>query len=364
MAIRTKQVLKGDVNIGSSASQVDVTISSVTLAKSLLTFTYKTDTFNITEPQHAMVRAYFVNSTTIRFVRDTATGVGLNIRWSVREFTSGSNINVEHINTTSVSNGSTVAITNVGSISNAFVVASYTNSGTVSGDDDFLFPEITSTTQITNRMASGNIDDICYQIVSSSELSTQIAATGSITGASQSVSISSVNTSRTELYGYSSNDGNNFAFSWLGTVEVSSSTSLNFLFGASSSTKRAWAYVVEWPSNFTTYFGFTNSSSDSGSISYGPSSDITRCCSTELGLHRFSSARCGTETNDSWGVLSFRLTIGSTSSISWARGAGFSNFSTILVQVIEDTGPSTDPSSGLFGNSLVNAGLVNGGLAG
>lgn len=364
MAIRTKQVLKGTVTINSGFTAVQVSIPSVTLAKSLLTFTYRTVSYNITEPDSGLFRAWFINSTTIRFERAYPAGVALRINWNIQEFTAGSNINIEHLSASNVSDGSILAITDVGSISNAFVIASYENQGLDTAENDFLFPEITSTTQITNRLDVSMLDDVSYQVVSSSEINTQIADTGNISGSSKLVAISTIATGRTVLKGYSESRSSSVAFSWLGTVEISSSTQLNFLYGSSGHSKRSYAYVIEWPSNFEAWWGFANTTADSTNISFGPCSDVSRTVVYPLDTGNISNGRVGSESNDSFGVLSFDHEITSTSNIFVQRGAGFGNNATILTQALEDTGPSEDSggNNDLVNGGLVNSGLINGGL--
>jgi hypothetical protein len=373
MAIRTKQIIKGSATLfnGSNGIQSSVLPNVASLGKAKLEFTYRTvGAGSNTDPENALVRGFFLGVGDIRFERVSTSGEIL-IDWTVIEYTSGSNINVQHLNLTNVSPGQNIAINNVGAVDQAYAIATIENTGITAGNDDFLFPQITSPTNLQIRMAAGSVSDLSLQVISSPDLLVQQVDTGSVSGTpNQAFFGTPIDTTRTTIKPYSENTGNYAAFKWMGTAELAANNRVDFWWGDGSLIHRGWAYVIQWPVNFKARWQFTpNTTADSANVNIngGALLDVNRAYVISNGCSNFSNGRSSTEGADNWSVIASTWFIQNTTTLLWVRGNGFNNNFTNLSTVLEDTGPNVDPvtggvraniNGGLIENGLINKGLI------
>ena len=198
MAIRTKLIQRGTFTLASGVSGVQSTIIAVDLSKAFLKFTYRSS--NTTDMESGLLRGNFLTTTDIRVERQTTSATTITINWTVVEFTSGSNINIEQVDLFNVTSATTAAITNVGSTSNAFMIASWRDNGSVGGGGSFISPKFNSTTQLGFNLQSGSIAAVSVFVVSSSELSVQhIQTADPTTNTQDDVAISSVTENRSMI---------------------------------------------------------------------------------------------------------------------------------------------------------------------
>lgn len=365
MAIRTKLIQKGIISITGSNIGAQFTITSVDQTKAFIQFTVRSNTSTV--PESGLIRARFLTPTDIRFQRIGPSLQDVTIHWTVVEFTSGSNITVEEINVSSISNGTTAAITNVGSTANAFIIASWENSGTGFGPDDFLAPQFNTTSQLIFRMQSGTISGGTFFIVRSNELFVQHVQTADGTTAAGNIDVTiptPIIENRSMALGYSKNNSGTVASTWMSTMEFASTTILRFLAGDTQA-KTMYGQVIQWPSNFVTHWGFVFGTATSMNIAIdaGGVTDISRSYVVDGGAN-LSNARMSNEALGNLGEFSFSYDITTTTNVNVLRLVGGDN-STLTMWVIEDTGPDVDPGGifPLINGGLINNGLVNKGLA-
>lgn len=365
MAIRTKLVQRGTFTIPSGQAGAQSTITAVDLNKAFVKFTYRSA--NTVDMEAGLLRGFLLGTTDIRVERQTTSAVAITVNWTVVEFTSGSNINVEQVDLFNVTSATTTAITNVGSTTNAFMIASWRDNGSVGGGGSFISPKFNSTTQLGFNIQSGSIAAMSIFVVSSSELSVQhIQTADPTTNTQDDVAISAVTENRSMILSYAKNVGNTEAFSWFGTTEFLNNTTVRWIHGSTAS-KTIYGQVIEWPSNFVTHWGFAFTAANTTNIAIdaGGVTSIARSYVIDGGAQGISNGRISAETADNFSTACMDYEITTTTNVFLERNENFGRTITATMWVIEDTGPDVDPAGGVRANlngGLINNGLINGGL--
>ncbi len=141
-------VQTGTTTLGSGISQANVTISAVTLARSVLFFGVQED--NVA-PVNGLVRGQLTSTTNIAFNRaDTATSVV--VRWHVAEFASG--VTVQRGSQTITADTANVTLTAV-DLSRTYAIISHQDTGATYGVGDFYRAHLTSTTNLELSKQTG-----------------------------------------------------------------------------------------------------------------------------------------------------------------------------------------------------------------
>ena len=141
-------VQAGSTTLGSGVSQGNVTITAVTLNRSVLFFGVQED--NV-DPANGLVRGQLTSTTNIAFNRaDTATTVV--VRWYVAEFTSG--VAVQRGSQTMTADTVNVTLTS-NDLSRTYAVISYQDTGATYGVGDFYRARLTSSTNLELSKQTG-----------------------------------------------------------------------------------------------------------------------------------------------------------------------------------------------------------------
>ena len=361
MAINKELIQKGQTTISASSNNSQLTIpTTIVLGKAFLTFTWKAG--NLQTPEGGLVEGRFLDADNMRFERNGSPGEAIVIEWTIVEFTAGSDISIEELSLGSAGNGTTLAITDIGAIKNGFVVASWKNNGLIADEDDFCFPEITDTDEITIRMQSGTIDHMTLFVISSSDsdFNVQIAQTSDgTTGSSpQSGNITNpVTQNRSILRSYSKDNAGTADFGWLGTVEFFDDDTIEWHFGDTSA-KTFYAYVIEWPTNWESHWQNDSSAGNTITITIANNPIVIADSFLFDGSgNGISNARVPTEFGDNYGVVCMKMTF-TTTTITAIRDQNFGRTAIATPFILEQT--SVAPEGGI--NQLVNSGLVNRGL--
>jgi hypothetical protein len=192
-------VQTGTTTLGSGVSQVDVTVTAVTMAQSVLFFGVQED--NV-DPVNGHVRGQLTSTTNIAFDRaDTATTVV--IRWYVAEFASG--VSVQRGSQTMTTDTVNVTLTSV-DLSKTYALISYQHTGTTYGVADFYRARLTSPTNLElSKQAGGSTGAVVdWQVV-------ELTAGGTVqrgdlsflsSDASKTAAISAVDSTKAFLLAY------------------------------------------------------------------------------------------------------------------------------------------------------------------
>jgi hypothetical protein len=153
-------VQTGTTTLGPGVSQVSVTVTAVTMARSVLFFGVQED--NV-DPANGHVRGRLTSTTNIAFDRaDTATTV--LVRWYVAEFASG--VSVQRGSQTMTTDTVNVTLTSV-DLSKTFALISYQHTGTTYGVADFYRARLTSSANLElSKQAGGSTGAVVdWQVV-------------------------------------------------------------------------------------------------------------------------------------------------------------------------------------------------------
>lgn len=168
MALNIQRIQRGTSILTSAGNQVNATITDIDIAKTMLLFTYRSNT---AASINDSVRGFITSSTQLTFSCNTAaTGTGQQwIEWVIIEFSPDSDITTQHGTTV----GGGVATITAVTLANAFVMASFEKSGSSTfGGDDCGWAQLTSTTKVTFYQGAVHDDDT-YQVVSSPHFKVQ-----------------------------------------------------------------------------------------------------------------------------------------------------------------------------------------------
>jgi hypothetical protein len=181
-----------------SGTSVQATVSTYTLANSLLVYKYRG---GFSSPSAAQISGRKLNTTTLEFTRNQSSGDSPVIEWELMEF--DTDVTVQDLSS-SYSSGATHNIT-VSSVTTgqSFLVPGGVEgkSGSSLSQDDFARWRLTSSTNV-ERLLSEAYDGTFYaQLVDYADCSVQRFTRDNQTGTSWSQTISSVTTAKSALFG-------------------------------------------------------------------------------------------------------------------------------------------------------------------
>lgn len=358
MAINKKLIQKGQATIAAFSNAAQLTIpTTIVLGKTFLSFTWSAS--DLQTPEGGLVRGRFLDANNMRFERNASPNESITIEWTIVEYTASSNISVEEIFVGTVGNGTTQAIADIGAIGNGFVVASWENNGLQGDGDDFCFPEITDTDEITFRMQTGTIDQLTMYVISSSDpgFSVQIAQTSDgTTGSSPQTGniTTAVNQGRTILRSYSKDNAGSIDFGWLGTVEFFDNDTIEWFFGDTTA-KTFYAYVIEWPTNWEAHWQFNFGTGNVINITIANNPIVVANSFLFDGSgNGISNGRVPNETIDNYGTVCFRY-IFTTTTITATRDENFGRNANVTPFILEQT--SVAPEGGVSGTNNLRGNL-------
>jgi len=251
MALRIKTIQKGTATITSGNGFVTASITAVVADKTFLQFTYRPTS---SEPRKSSIRGFFNSTTEIRFeIQGAAESAGIPIEWQVVEFTAASDITIQEITDVDAGDGDTVAITAV-VIADTYLISSWDNNGVIWGGNDFMFPELTSTTEITFRMFTASVDATTIFVIESPDMVTQLVSTLNSTSLTPTTTITAIVENRSFCSGFTKLDADSEDFKNLCSLEFASTTSIKRTRNATRQ-QDFHTYVVEMPTDWTTDFG-------------------------------------------------------------------------------------------------------------
>ena len=332
MALNINSLQKGVASF-SSGNNLSVTISAVTLAKSIIVWDYLSSSAS---PNDSSLRVEFSSTTQITFTLPGAIGTQTcQVRWQVIEFTSGSDVSVQHLTLTGITDGSTQSITAV-DLANTFVLTSCTQGGTAWGGDDIAGADLTATTTITHRVDTGTVGFVNHQVVDMGDASVQKVSTLGSTGTTINKTISAVVLGRSFSVGQSemSDSGN---FTNLATSELTSTTNLQHVRTGTDS-RDFYDYVVELPVGWITSFGTGTISS--GNASAGITISVSDTANAFVLIGSASQLPSGrtAETGDNTADAFVNSNMTSTTNVNVTRYSSSTDVTIIKIWAIEEVG--------------------------
>lgn len=191
------QLQSGTAAIASGGTINTVTVTSVNTAKSILFFSY---TINDATPGGGNIAGELLDSTTLRFIRNTGAATVPQIRWYLAEFESG--VNVQRGSRLFAAGGTIATVvlpTPVANLSKSFVVMSHRNTGSAFGSDDFSYARLLNTGTLEVRVnVTGTGTTNYYQVVEYDATSVQRGTIAfATTRVAGTAAISAVNTNKT-----------------------------------------------------------------------------------------------------------------------------------------------------------------------
>ena len=332
--IRVNTLQSGTSTILSTTTSITASINAVTTAKSIIVASWRV---NSTSPGTGCPLWYFSSTTQLTFECVSATvATGLIIDWTVIEFTSDSTISIEHGSVTAPAVNSTSTISAV-TLANAFVIASWKNGGTVFYDDDTIFPDLTATTTITWRELVASPDVVRYQVINSSEISSQKLSALAQTGSPVDITCSAIIQNRSFIASYlianAASTGLDFNNAF--TSEFTSTTNARFTRGNGVQSADINAYIVQLPLDWITQWATVAvvSTSTTATLSYA-SVNTTRAFPWS-GASPTNTQGRSNSANDSWANTAFTVDLNTSTSISLTRevaGPIAANFSSWVIE--------------------------------
>jgi hypothetical protein len=331
-------VQSGTVTMTTTAS-LDVTISTVTLARSILFFTVQEDNL---DPSNGQVRGQLTSSTNLQFNR-TGTATTITIKWYVAEFVSG--VSVQRGSAALTTSPLNVAINSV-DLGKTFVLASWQKPGATYGSDDFLRARLTSSTNL--ELTAGSTDGTAdWQVVSMASASVQSGDLSFLsTDSSKTATIGSVDTTKSFLIASWVTDGDGIGANFV-RGRITSATQLTFDRGATGRVLNLTWFLVTLTDDSTVQSG--NASFGTAVTQINVSSltpvTLTRSVAFLSGSQRGGSTPfAGLSPSDNPGVGWFTADLTSTTNLRLTRGTNQSasaEAAWFVVEFAQSTGPAT-----------------------
>lgn len=325
-------IKKGTVTFGASDTIKDVTIVDVVLAKSILLFSGK---INNSSPKAFLVTGRLLNTTTIRFERDTASSATNSYSWQVIEFSAG--ITVEHLFVDLLTTSRDVTINEV-DLAKAFPIITYMSDGDVFGGNDLYTAEITTITNVQFKaaVAPPAAARIACQIVEIDDATVQKLTGTTDTDDSTDVAITAVTLAKT--FWFLTFRGN-FTTNNDDLVIAQSDTTTNIKLTRASGTSNAYnfiIYVVEIANNLVVEQVLTTILSGDTSISKTITA-ITEINTALLisGLYQIDGKHNGSV--DDAGKIQHQLILDSATQFTSTRTTSSGATTTSQVHVLEFT---------------------------
>lgn len=335
----------GTATIAAGATSLTVTISNVAMEQSFLVFSSTCDNAN---PGEYHIGGQVTNGTTLTFTRfGNGTTTAATIKWQVFEFESCVRV---LRGVTNFASGATldVPIPTV-TLAKSFVIATMTNDGATSDNNDGFGADLTSTTNLRFTAGTGTVNfTIYWQVVEYQDAVVKKFNTTLNAGtASTTTTISPAVTTLSKAFVLSYHSisaavvtGN------LPRTELTNTTKVTYTRGAGTTAAMAFVtYVIE----FTDATSVVRGTQAFGSGSITQNVAITATNSTGV-FGPGNEGRQGSTnyvTDDNFGHAYFTYDITSSSNVTIARAVGTGSTANAPYQLVTfpDTNPSPTPAT-------------------
>jgi hypothetical protein len=343
--------------LASGAASQSATISAVTMAETLLFYSYTSDEAT---PGEYSITGQLTSTTNIDFVRFTSTGANaITIHYTL---VMGPELTVQRGTHSAAGTDPTNVTISAVTLANAFCVVNSRVPGSNMNADDFIAGELTSTTNLALRCTSPNADgEIVWQVAEHSACSVQrgTIALASTVG-SNTATVSSVDMDKSWLVCHATSDSSATAAigEKLAWVVKTNGTTLTATRQATTAAMTMYYQLITMTDGsevqeIEVVFGTGDTDVDDPISAV----DLDKTLALAAGSWNNCSGSTSYASNDTIGVAVASLNMDSTTNLNSIRGLTGSLDATLLVNVVE----FNDTASG---GGLVSPLAGEGGLAG